>query len=94
MDFVLTGGDYDFLLLNLINWLEGKEKLEPGIWFRENGEIKNTGRFQLNHDLNSLPFIDRDLTKWRLYAYKNGNFKRRGLHDDRQRLLVASLHFL
>jgi len=28
-----------------------------------------------NHDLNELPFIDRELTKWKLYAYKNGNFK-------------------
>jgi radical SAM superfamily enzyme YgiQ (UPF0313 family) len=25
--------------------------------------------------LNSLPFIDRDLTRWRLYSEKNGNFK-------------------
>ena len=76
VDFILCGGDYDFLLLNLVNWLEGKGKLEPGIWFRENGRIKDTGKFKLNHDLNSLPFIDRDLTKWELYAYKNGNFKR------------------
>ena len=30
----------------------------------------------LNHELDDLPLIDRDLTKWRLYAYKNGNFKR------------------
>lgn len=76
VDFVLTGGDYDFLLLNLVNWLEGRGKLEPGIWFKEKGKVKNTGRFQLNHDLNSLPFIDRDLTKWELYSEKNGNFKR------------------
>src|SRR5680860_109448 len=27
------------------------------------------------HDLNTLPEIDRELTKWKLYAYKNGNFK-------------------
>jgi len=26
-------------------------------------------------DLNGLPFIDRQLTRWQLYAYKNGNFK-------------------
>lgn len=128
VDFVLTGGDYDFLLLNLCNYLSatsqeqrakrrkdglewgavgrengaergkdsleqgagGREKktelsapsstlsadLEPGIWYRQNGEIENTGPFELNHDLNSLPFIDRDLTKWQLYAYKNGNYKR------------------
>jgi len=80
VDFVLTGGDYDFLLLNLCNTLRKSlplEGLERGIWYREGEEIKNTGQFQLNHDLNSLPFIDRDLTKWRLYAYKNGNYRRR-----------------
>jgi len=75
VDYVLTGGDYDFLLLNLVNHLTKKEEFEPGIYYRENGEIKNTGHFILNHDLNTLPFIDRDLTKWRLYAYKNGNYK-------------------
>ena len=80
VDFVLTGGDYDFLLLNLCNTLRRSlplEGLEKGIWYRDNREVKNTGQFQLNHDLNSLPFIDRDLTKWRLYAYKNGNYRRR-----------------
>lgn len=77
VDFILTGGDFDFLLLNLVKRLEEKAKvLEPGIWYREDGRVKNTGRFQTNHDLNSLPFIDRDLTKWWLYSEKNGNFKR------------------
>jgi len=108
VDFVLNGGDYDFLLLNLCNFLARKGlspdikglspkgtdpntqgtvpnpnrtvpesiELEPGIYYRENGQIKNTGPFNLNHDLNSLPFIDRELTKWQLYAYKNGNYKR------------------
>jgi anaerobic magnesium-protoporphyrin IX monomethyl ester cyclase len=85
VDFILTGGDYDFLLLNLCNALEKSKasnghltnfELEPGIWFRENKQIKNTGPFQVNHDLNTLPFIDRDLTRWQLYAFKNGNYKR------------------
>jgi len=77
VDFVLTGGNYDFLLLNLVKRLDGKRNdFEPGIWFREYGEIKNSGRFELKHDLNSLPFIDRDLTRWQLYAYNNGNYKR------------------
>lgn len=76
VDFVLTGGDYDFLLLNLVEYLEGKaEKSEPGIWYRENGVIKNTGSFRLDYDLDGLPFIDRDITRWRLYSEKNGNFK-------------------
>lgn len=76
VDFVLTGGDYDFLLLNLCKAITQKKGLEPGIYYRDNGQIKNTGKFKLDHDLNSLPFIDRELTKWQLYAYQNGNYKR------------------
>jgi len=75
VDFLLTGGDYDFLLLNLVGHLERKDKLEGGIWYREKGKIKNTGKFQLNHELDQLLPIDRELTRWRLYAYKNGNYK-------------------
>ncbi len=81
VDFVLTGGDYDFLLLNLCNYFDSRlstvdySLLEPGIWYRDSGAIKNTGNFKLGHDLDTLPFIDRDLTQWQLYAYKNGNFK-------------------
>ena len=76
VDYVLTGGDYDFLLLNLADYLSGKSKqLEPGIWYRENGAVKNTGQFKLNHSLDGLPFIDRDLVHWRLYSERNGNFK-------------------
>ncbi|MGD0405733.1 MAG: radical SAM protein [Candidatus Bathyarchaeia archaeon] len=76
VDFVLTGGDYDFLLLNLVDFLNGKVKqLESGVWYRENENIKNTGQFKLNHNLDDLPHINRDLTKWRLYSERNGNFK-------------------
>lgn len=81
VDYVLTGGDYDFLLLNLCGALKNRSgnlpaQLEPGVWFRDKGAVKNTGAFKLDHDLNTLPYIDRDLTRWRLYAFKNGNFKR------------------
>jgi anaerobic magnesium-protoporphyrin IX monomethyl ester cyclase len=70
VDYALTGGDYDFLLLNIVKHIESKEALEPGIWYREKGEIRNTGKFELNHDLNALPFIDRELTKWKQYGEK------------------------
>lgn len=77
VDFILTGGDWDFLLMNLIASNGDAEKYEPGIWYRgEDGSIRNTGRFQLNHDLKTTPWIDRDLCKWKLYAEKNGNFRR------------------
>lgn len=83
VDFVLTGGDYDFLLLNLCNFLDKRyaisdtryASLEPGIYYRDKGQVKNTGKFKLDHDLNNIPFIDRVLTKWQLYAYHNGNYK-------------------
>tara|TARA_Y100000310_G_scaffold294083_1_gene324240 strand:+ start:1876 stop:3360 length:1485 start_codon:yes stop_codon:yes gene_type:complete len=92
VDFVLTGGDYDFLLLNICEHLTKDKKLEPGIWYRDDGTrkiknfsgvdkvqalptIKNTGKFVLNHNLEELPLIDRELTKWQLYKV-NGNFKR------------------
>ncbi len=76
VDFILTGGDYDFLMLNLVDFLSGKVKqLEPGVWYRESGIIKNTGQFKLNHSLDDLPHINRDLSKWKLYNERNGNFK-------------------
>ncbi len=79
VDYVITGGDYDFLLQNLCLNLDistphcplpAAHSLEPGIWYRQDGRILNTGAFQLNHDLNSLPFIDRKLTKAHLYGEK------------------------
>jgi len=80
VDYILTGGNYDFLLLNLCQHLTKDKKLEPGIWYRQKGNPpaggKNTGSFKLNHNLDKLPLIDRDLTKWKLYAYKNSNYCR------------------
>jgi radical SAM superfamily enzyme YgiQ (UPF0313 family) len=133
VDFVLTGGDYDFALVDLLAMIEGngggeefttKERgdhkegsgvdspacvthsanlpsLEgspkggvgfppsfprhstldtlhaapPGLFYRGDGGIRSTGAFELTRDLNTLPFIDRDLTRWKLYATENGNFK-------------------
>jgi anaerobic magnesium-protoporphyrin IX monomethyl ester cyclase len=62
VDFILAGGDYDFLLLNLLKKLDDPNY--PKI-IRDNEP----------HSLDELPMIDRHLTKWELYAYKNGNFK-------------------
>ena len=70
VDFVITGGDYDFVLKDLIDAVSGKGDMPSGVYFREGNHIKNTGRFSLKHDLNSLPFIDRDLTKAHLYYEK------------------------
>ncbi|MBP9690930.1 radical SAM protein [Candidatus Woesebacteria bacterium] len=93
IDYVIKGGDYDFVTVNLLNHILKGEELEGGVYWRasnqrikgskdqrkhtlENGEvILNSGLASLKHDLNKLPFVDRDLTKWELYAYANGNYK-------------------
>lgn len=76
VDYILTGGDWDFLLKNIVDVGFDAAKFEAGIWYRENGEVKNTGTFKLDHNLNDAPWIDRDLVNWKLYAKKNGNFRR------------------
>lgn len=76
-DYILTGGDYDFLLKNLVDHLDAGKELEHGIWYRDDeGNPQNTGPFRLDHDLNSLPRIDRDLTCWERYSVHNGNYRR------------------
>jgi anaerobic magnesium-protoporphyrin IX monomethyl ester cyclase len=67
VDFILTGGDFDFMLLNLCRHLATGVSLEPGFFFKKDGQIQTTGPFELNHDLDSLPLIDRELTRSLLY---------------------------
>jgi radical SAM superfamily enzyme YgiQ (UPF0313 family) len=76
VDYILTGGNYDFLLRNLLAHLTRGDVLEPGIYWRDSREVRNSGAFRLDHDLKTQPWIDRDLTCWRLYAEKNGNYRR------------------
>ncbi|MBI3742485.1 MAG: B12-binding domain-containing radical SAM protein [Chloroflexi bacterium] len=89
VDYILAGGDYDFLALSLVNHLSRDADLEGGIWWREKnqstvnshqstvgGVIRNSGIQDMkNHRLDDLPMVDRELTRWKLYAYENGNFK-------------------
>lgn len=68
VDFVLCGGDFDFSLFDLCNWISGKEKRCPkGIYYKKNKKIVNSGKFSLRPNLDKLPFIDRELTKWKFY---------------------------
>ena len=92
VDCIITGGDYDFLILDLIEHLTHNKPLPPGFWFRADHarlssdtaaiqstpqglSLKTTGPAHLTHSLDDLPLIDRDLTRWELYAYENGNYK-------------------
>lgn len=93
VDYIITGGDYDFMLSDLCDAITKGTKLVGGIWGRfpsnlnlselirqEKSSINNdtyfvSGPLVQNHNLDELPFVDRDLTKWKNYAYFNGNFK-------------------
>jgi radical SAM superfamily enzyme YgiQ (UPF0313 family) len=68
VDFVLTGGDYDIIVRDLAAHLEGRGAMPAGVWWRENGDVKNSGHHVLSEDLDALPYIDRELTRWRSYG--------------------------
>jgi len=70
VDFVITGGDYDQSLLSIVEHLASGVALGSGIYYRSGQEIKNSGALRLLDNLDDLPFIDRDLTKWQLYGEK------------------------
>lgn len=70
VDYVITGGNYDVSLLGIAKNVRDQAFLPKGIWYREDGAIKNTGVFDLEIDLNQLPFIDRKLTKAHMYGEK------------------------
>ncbi len=77
VDFVLCGGDFDFALSDLCDWIDEKlKKIPKGIYYRKNKKILSSGQFQLIHNLDDVGFIDRDLTKWRLYQ-KEYNISRK-----------------
>ena len=75
-DFILLGGDYDFSLAELADALENNKKIPKGFVYRKGDKIIHTGNFQLQHRLDELPFIDRELAKWKLYQ-KEYNIKGR-----------------
>lgn len=96
VDFIITGGDYDFMLTDLADSMNKGKELVGGVWGRKGdkrvklselvkykdnektGEKEAfwvSGPLKQTHNLDDLPFVDRELTKWELYAYANGNYK-------------------
>ena len=95
IDYIITGGDYDFMLSDLANSITKGDKLVGGIWGRagdkkvalgelikyEDSQVNGkeaywvSGPLKQTHNLDELPFVDRDLTHWEYYAYENGNYK-------------------
>lgn len=40
VDYVATGGDFDFMILNLVDHIVNKAKLEPGFYFRKTTSLR------------------------------------------------------
>lgn len=69
VDFVIVGGDYDWTLLKLVEYLSKSSNEAPrGIYYWKNNEIENTGKPKFLTDLDQLPIIDRKLTKFNIYG--------------------------
>jgi len=73
VDYVITGGDYDVVGAKLIAHLQGEGEMPKGVYYKcqiSNGkwEIKNSGEAELCNNLDSIPFINRELTDWKTYG--------------------------
>ncbi len=69
-DFVLKGGDYDFVLEELLPLLKSKSELSSypsGVVYKNGDKIIDTGSTKA-YRLENMPLIDRELTKWGNYG--------------------------
>ena len=59
VDFIISGEGED-TLVNLVNALEEKTDIAdcPGLFFKNNGRLINTGSNRPIANLDSLPFLD------------------------------------
>ncbi len=69
VDFVITGGDFDFEMLALARHLRDGKALSANIFARQ-GETIVAGSAVEDRDLNTLPLIDRRLTMAHQYGEK------------------------
>jgi len=79
-DLVLRSSNVDFALHRLIPFINENDNwradyLGEGLLIRlNNGELRSTGDFRHVEPLDKSPLIDRDLVRWKDYAYENGNY--------------------
>ncbi len=80
-DIVLRSNHIDFVLSKLVPFLTQhsttwRQDLKvDGLTFRDSyGNIQSTGNFRQVEPLENSPLVDRDLVRWKDYAYENGNY--------------------
>lgn len=78
-DVVIRSNHVDFIIKRLAadidslpNWRE--ETQIEGLQIRTSNGLRNTGHFIQVEPLDRTPIVDRDLVRWRDYAFENGNF--------------------
>lgn len=76
VDYVLIGGNYDFGLAELVRYVEENKSAPASIWCRNDEGQPTRGLISPPRPtLEELPMVDRELTNWRMYSEKNGNYK-------------------
>ena len=80
-DIVIKSTNLDFVLLDLATEIKNKnlsliDLQTKGITYKKQSsdEIIDNGSFKMVENLDSSDIVDRDLVKWKKYAYENGNF--------------------
>ncbi len=76
-DIVMLSNHIDFVLLKIANSLKVNKNVNDlnidGIALRKNDKTVKLS-FKKVENINNSELIDRDLIKWKNYAYENGNF--------------------
>lgn len=78
-DIVLRSNHVDFVLSKLLPYIKSNPNWRQscqieGLAFRDGDKTRSTGNFKQVEPLENSPIIDRDLVRWKDYAYENGNF--------------------
>jgi len=68
MDFVVSSGDYDFVIRDLVRYWEKKNNQMPGsVHWKQKGKVVRSGPGKF-YELDAVPVIDRVLTRWEIYG--------------------------
>ncbi|MBI5416620.1 radical SAM protein [Candidatus Poribacteria bacterium] len=68
IDYVIVSGYYDFIVTELVDYLNGKnEKMPAGVFYKENNITKGNKNIK-DYNLDDAPIINRELTRWEIYG--------------------------
>lgn len=80
-DIVIRSSHVDFMLSRIVPYISENKSWKmtlplEGLLIRMSGEggFRSTGNFRQVEPIDKSPIIDRDLVRWKDYAYENGNF--------------------